>query len=127
MLSADGISTGADNVRFEVMDWNDKTGHTFIGITKKMRIAEFIRSGDQGSLPEDRKKEIHASWGAPDKLSPVWAQLTKREDVRDLKGQLQLDVTWGVAGDLDQTNADVSEFRSSLPAALQLLNVFGIP
>jgi len=72
ILNAEGVSTGADNVRWEVMDWNDKSAHKVIGITKKMRLAEFMRSGKNGSLPEDRKKEMAASWGTPDDLSPVW-------------------------------------------------------
>ncbi|KAI9029290.1 hypothetical protein DFJ74DRAFT_479625 [Hyaloraphidium curvatum] len=128
VLSAEGISTGADNIRFEVMDWNDKSAHEFIGITKKMRIAEFIRSGKAGSLPEDRKKEMAASWGTPDSLSPVWQPLTKRDDVRALRGDLQIDMCWAVAEALDEKNKDTKSgiVRVTIHQAAELVAFGGI-
>ncbi len=106
VLTAEGISTGADNLMFEASDWNERSSQVFLGQTKKMRIAEFIRSGKDGNLPAERKKEMFDSWGGLDDDSPTWTQL-QTKDGKHKRGELQIDFQWAVASPLTPDNADV--------------------
>jgi len=105
VLTAEGISTGADNLMFEVSDWNERSAAIYLGQTKKLRIAEFIRSGKDGNLPAERKKEMFQSWGGIDDDSPTWVQL-QTKDAKNKRGELQIDLQWAVASPLTPDNAD---------------------